>query len=94
MSFYKNVNVIPEFQFHHEYPVGTILSYRDRFIIEVVDAEKEHVSWNCNSCKDLCLLHEYCSKSKAIMDEVRCASYFRKDRRAIYYKEIKKVTDF
>lgn len=89
MGFYKNVNVIPEFQFHHEYPVGTILNYRDRFIIEVADVEKEHVSWNCNSCRDLCFLHGYCSGGLgANMDEVRCSSNYRKDHCMIYYKEI------
>ena len=88
MSFYKNVNVIPKFQFDHEYPVGTILNYRDRFIIEVHDAWKEGITWDCNSCEELCILYNYCHSSNATSCEVRCSPNWRNDHRTIYYKEI------
>lgn len=87
MSFYKNVNVIPKFQFDHEYPVGTILNYRDRFIIEVRDVWKEGITWDCRSCEELCILHNYC-RSGGTSCDVRCSPTWRVDHRMIYYKEI------
>ena len=88
MGFYKNINVIPEFQSHHEYPVGTILNYRDRFIIEVRDAWKEGITWDCRSCEKLCIFYNYCHSGNATSCEVRCSPNWRDDHRTIYYKEL------
>lgn len=88
MSFYKNVNVIPEFQFSQEYPVGVILNYRDRFIIEVRDAWKDGITWDCSSCKKLCIFYNYCHSGGVTSREVRCSPTWRTDHHTIYYKEI------